>query len=110
MHLYDPLLDGSVIKRELLFHPQFFLTFLSEEETCINELVAHFENPVFALTMGSSDSLAKVYSVERENFRFTIPPNQSLMIYLLVFIIALITEVEKLRIQLLFLSLDKKWN
>jgi len=66
MHLYDPLLDGSVIKRELLFHPQFFLTFLSEEETCINELVAHFENPVFALTMGSSDSLAKVYSVERD--------------------------------------------
>lgn len=65
MHLYDPLLDGSVIKKELLIHNHFFLTFLSENEHCINEIVEGFYNPIFALTMGTSDALAKVISIER---------------------------------------------
>ena len=64
MHLYDPLLDGSVIKRELLLHNQFFLIFSSDIEQNINELVDAFENPFFALTLGNSDSLAKVVGIE----------------------------------------------
>lgn len=65
MHLYDPLLDGSVIQRELLLHNQFFLIFSSNEEQSINEIVTAFENPFFALTVGNSDSLAKVIGTER---------------------------------------------
>lgn len=60
MHMYDPLLDGSVIKRELLIDNQFILSFSSDNEEAIDRLFSAFENPVFALTMGNSDSLAKV--------------------------------------------------
>lgn len=64
MHLYDPLLDGSVIQREHLIHNQFFLFFGSENEPKLEELKAAFLNPVFALTMGNSDALAMIKTVE----------------------------------------------
>jgi len=64
MHMYHPLLDGSVIKRELLIDNQFILCFLSDEEEASQKLYSAFENPVFALSMGNSDSLAKVKKIE----------------------------------------------
>jgi CRISPR-associated protein Cas5t len=64
MHLYDPLLDGSVIQREQLVENQFLLAFFCEEETKLERLKNAFLNPVFALTMGNSDSLAMVKTVE----------------------------------------------
>lgn len=60
MHLYDPLLDGSVIQREILFFNNYLLCFCSENETFIDQLIDGFTNPTFALTMGNSDALAKV--------------------------------------------------
>jgi CRISPR-associated protein Cas5t len=66
MHLYDPLLDGGVIQREHLIHNSFFLAFSSKEEVRINEIIEAFQNPVFALTMGNSDALAKVKNVHTD--------------------------------------------
>ena len=64
MHLYDPLLDGSVIKREHIVHSQFLLAFCSEDEARLTRLKEAFLNPYFALTMGNSDALAFVKTVE----------------------------------------------
>jgi len=64
MHLYDPLLDGSVIKREHIVHNQFLLAFCSEDEAKLARLKEAFLNPYFALTMGNSDALAFVKTVE----------------------------------------------
>ena len=63
MHLYDPLLDGSVIQRELLIRNQFLIAFCSESKEKIEQLKSAFSNPVFALTMGNSDSLAMIKTV-----------------------------------------------
>jgi len=63
MHMYDSLLDGSVIKRELLIDNQFILSFSSDKEEALDKLYSAFENPFFALTMGNSDSLAKVKKI-----------------------------------------------
>jgi CRISPR-associated protein Cas5t len=63
MHLYDPLLDGGVIQREHMIHNSFFLAFSSIDKNSISELTDAFLNPVFALTMGNSDALAKVKKV-----------------------------------------------
>jgi CRISPR-associated protein Cas5t len=70
MHLYDPLLDGSVIQREQLVGNQFLLAFFSEDKSRIEQLKNAFLNPVFALTMGNSDALAMVKTVE-ENLSIT---------------------------------------
>ncbi len=76
MHLYYPGMKytagknkeecSSIIQREHLVHNQFFLFFGSEHESKLNELKAAFLNPVFALTMGNSDALAMVKSVEND--------------------------------------------
>jgi CRISPR-associated protein Cas5t len=66
MHLYDPLLDGGVIQREHLIQNTFFFAFSSKDGKCIEELKGAFLNPVFALTMGNSDALAKVKQVHSE--------------------------------------------
>ena len=66
MHLYDPLLDGSVIQREHLIHNSFFLAFSSKDKDSIKEIKDAFLNPVFALTMGNSDALAKVKAVHSD--------------------------------------------
>jgi len=60
MHLYDPLLDGSIVKREHLIKNLFLIVFASDNELAINKLKDSFENPTFALTMGNSDALAKM--------------------------------------------------
>jgi len=66
MHLYDSLIDGSIIQRELLINNSFILTFSSDNKDALNTLKVAFQNPVFALTMGNSDSLAKVKKVESD--------------------------------------------
>lgn len=65
MHIYDPLLDGSVIQREHLIHNQFFLALSSDNETKLEEVILAFYNPVFALTLGNSDSLAMIKKIEQ---------------------------------------------
>ncbi len=70
MHLYDPLLDGSVIKKEHLVHNQFLLAFSSADVLKLAKLKQAFLNPYFALTMGNSDALALVKNIE-ENIEVT---------------------------------------
>lgn len=64
MHLYDPLMDGSVIKRELLIQSNYFIVFGSENQEKLEFLRAAIEYPKFALTLGSSDSVAWVKYIE----------------------------------------------
>jgi CRISPR-associated protein Cas5t len=64
MHMYDPLLDGGVIQREHLVGNQFFLVFATEKEAAMQQLHAAFQSPYFALTMGNSDAVAKVKTIE----------------------------------------------
>ncbi len=74
MHLYYPGMKysvgkiqeecSSIIQREHLIHNQFFLFFGSENESKLQELKTAFLNPVFALTMGNSDSLAMVKTID----------------------------------------------
>lgn len=63
MHLYDPLLEGSVIKREQLILSRYFLVFGSSDLESLRKLRASLESPLFALTLGNSDSLAWVKKV-----------------------------------------------
>lgn len=69
MRLYDPGLDGSIIQKEYLINTKFLLVFTSENERELLRLKKAFENPVYALTMGNSDSLAQIKSIE-ENATF----------------------------------------
>lgn len=64
MRLYDPGLDGSIIQKEYLINTTFLIAFSSENEGAIENLKEAFENPVYALTMGNSDSLAFVKNIE----------------------------------------------
>lgn len=66
MHMYHPLLDGSVIQREHLVNNRFVLVFCSENIVLLEKLKTAFEYPVFALTMGNSDALAMVKTVNGE--------------------------------------------
>lgn len=59
MWLYSPGLDGSIIQKEYLIQSSFSIVFKAED-IIIKQLKEGFHNPVFALTMGNSDSLAKV--------------------------------------------------
>lgn len=63
MHLYDPLLEGSVIKREQLVQSRFFLAFGSANSDPLSELKEAIQFPQFALTLGNSDSIAFVKKV-----------------------------------------------
>lgn len=63
MRLYNPNLDGSIIQRELLVEANFIIAFSSENDEAISKLKLAFENPVYALTMGNSDSLAHIRSI-----------------------------------------------
>lgn len=60
---YNDFATGSVIRREVLFKNQFIVIYGSENHDKIRELEQAFNNPKYCLTMGSSDSLAKVEQV-----------------------------------------------
>jgi CRISPR-associated protein Cas5t len=57
---YDTLPGRSVITREMFANSCYYIAFGSHNDGLVHQLKSAFENPVFALTMGSSDSLAKV--------------------------------------------------
>jgi CRISPR-associated protein Cas5t len=60
---YDPELDGSVIQKEFLIDNTFYIAFTTENEEKLKELFSVFNSPIYALTMGNSDSLAFVKSL-----------------------------------------------
>ena len=55
---------SSIVLREILFDNHWLAVFGCEDMALIEELQTAFCQPVFALTMGSSDSLAKVVSIK----------------------------------------------
>jgi CRISPR-associated protein Cas5t len=57
---YDTLPGRSVITREMFADTHYWITFGCEEEQIVSTLKSAFDCPLYALTMGSSDSLAKV--------------------------------------------------
>lgn len=57
---YDTLPGRSVITREFFADTHYWITFGSNNQDVVLQLKTAFESPAFALTMGSSDSLAKV--------------------------------------------------
>ena len=61
---YDTLPGRSVITREILADTHYWITFGCENQEVIFQLKSAFESPTYALTLGSSDSLAKVVKVE----------------------------------------------
>lgn len=63
MWLYSPGIDGSIIQKEYLIQTSFSIVF-NAEDLIIKQLKEGFQSPVFALTMGNSDSLAKVQYVK----------------------------------------------
>lgn len=64
MRLYNAGVDASIIQKEFLIENEFYIAFSSENNSHIEKLKKAFENPVYALTMGNSDSLAKVAKIE----------------------------------------------
>jgi CRISPR-associated protein Cas5t len=56
--------ESSVLFREILFNNHFFAVFGSPAESNVRLLQQAFLQPKYALTLGSSDSLAKVVSTE----------------------------------------------
>jgi CRISPR-associated protein Cas5t len=56
--------ESSVLLREILFNNHFFAVFGSPVERKVRLLQQAFLEPKYALTLGSSDSLAKVVSTE----------------------------------------------
>ncbi|WP_367391831.1 CRISPR-associated protein Cas5 [Lewinella sp. LCG006] len=61
---YDAFKNRSIVLREILIGNHFVLVYGSEEEEKVELLATGFAAPVYALTMGSSDSLAKVIHCE----------------------------------------------
>lgn len=59
---YNDFKNGSVIHREIYYGNRFTLAFASENAEKIEHLNEAFAFPEYALTLGSSDSLAKIMS------------------------------------------------
>lgn len=59
--------ESSVLLREILFDNHFLVVFGSSDENKVLELEQAFWQPKFALTLGASDSLAKVIFTEITN-------------------------------------------
>ena len=53
----------SIIKREILFLNNYIIAYASEDENKIMNLINGFKNPIYALTLGGSDSLSFVRNV-----------------------------------------------
>ncbi|WP_069133413.1 CRISPR-associated protein Cas5 [Rhodohalobacter halophilus] len=63
---YDPELDGSVIQKEYLIQNTFLIAFSAGDQEKLEKLYSAFESPIYALTMGNSDSLAFVKSINSD--------------------------------------------
>jgi CRISPR-associated protein Cas5t len=57
---YDDFKNRSIILKEMLINNEFFLVYGTDDEQRINLLIRGFINPVYALTLGNSDGLAKI--------------------------------------------------
>lgn len=67
MWLYHPNTGaGSIVQREFLYGLQLFLAFASAKVEAIQRIVTGFESPHFALSLGTSDALAKVRAVHQQ--------------------------------------------
>jgi CRISPR-associated protein Cas5t len=64
---YNDFSERSIILKEILFQNHILLVYGSEDLSKIDRLIESFRNPVYSLTMGNSDSLAKVLNVKEEN-------------------------------------------
>lgn len=60
---YNTLPGRSVITRELYIHNRFYVAFGSENSTAVEQLYEALRSPIYALTLGQSDSLAKIVNV-----------------------------------------------
>lgn len=60
----NPEKVSSIVLREILFGNHWVAVFGCDQVEKVEEISTAFMQPVYALTMGSSDSLAKVISVE----------------------------------------------
>ncbi len=63
MWLYRPDKDGSIIQKEFLIHSCFVIAFSSDKNETLAKLFNAFHNPIYALTMGNSDSLAFIKKI-----------------------------------------------
>lgn len=61
---FDKKDPSGVLHREILFDNHFIAVFGCEKEDKVMMLLNAFDSPVYALTLGSSDSLAKVVSTK----------------------------------------------
>lgn len=66
MRLYNPEMDGSIIQKEYLVFTSFLIAFSSKHSKALEKLSSAFLDPVYALTMGNSDSLAYIRSIEQD--------------------------------------------
>jgi CRISPR-associated protein Cas5t len=60
----NPDKASSIVLREILFDNLWVAVFGCEKKERVEEVLAAFRQPVYALTLGSSDSLAKVVSAD----------------------------------------------
>jgi CRISPR-associated protein Cas5t len=61
---YNTLPGSSVITREIYVNTHYWIAFGSHNHEMIQQLKSAFEDPVYALTMGTSDSIAKIVKVD----------------------------------------------
>jgi len=64
---YNDFKERSIILKEALFQNNIILIYGSEDTSKIISLKNSFSNPVYCLTLGNSDSLAKIISIQEEN-------------------------------------------
>jgi CRISPR-associated protein Cas5t len=60
----DPQKASSVLLREILFDNHFFVVFGCQDDERVNFLLQAFNYPKYALSLGNSDSLAKVVTAQ----------------------------------------------
>jgi len=63
---YNDFSERSIILKEVLFQNEVILIYGSEDISKVDFLFKSFENPVYGLTLGNSDSLAKVVAIMEE--------------------------------------------
>jgi CRISPR-associated protein Cas5t len=63
---YNDCSERSIILKEILFQNEVVLIYGSEDSSKIELLMKSFENPVYGLTLGNSDSIVKVAAIKEE--------------------------------------------
>jgi CRISPR-associated protein Cas5t len=63
---YNDFSERSIILKEILFQNEVVLIYGSEDSSKIELLMKSFENPVYGLTLGNSDSIVKVAAIKEE--------------------------------------------